>query len=1090
MVRGPLVGSVLAAALVLAIAGGADAAPEIEVTPTSHAFGNQLVTAGATADFTFTIANTGSNPGGTLTIASMTEVGAQCGDFNLTPFTGDIAPGASDTFTVDFDPSVQGARSCTVQIASNDSNEATVSVTLTGTGTARVISLSPSPLNFGNVVRNGTDNQTVTIDNSGNLPLTVSALALSGAQANQFGIVAAPGTPFDVPAGSSQDITVRCTPTTNGAKSATFTVTSNATSGTGTDTFNCTGVDPQIAVDTTTLAFPDTNVGASSSLGFTVSNGAAANSSVLTYYFTEGGSNPGDFAVTANNCSLASPCTLVPGNSRLHTVTFSPLDLASRSATLTVVHDDQDLSDITIALSGTGRRPEITLVQPPGASIDFGEVAVGASSTQSAVTVRNDGNGSLVIDAVSLTGSDPGEFVISSGSVPPPSITVAPGGTASWNVRCRPSSQGVKTASFRIDSNDDQVTPEDPLTVSLTCRAVRSTLVASPAPLELPDTRVGTSAEPVTLTLTNSGDAPLTLHGISLSSSAFPVEGGLPELPLVIAAGGSTELAIGFDPRLQSAYAGTLTLQTDTDVHEVALSGRGTLAEMALAPAPHDFGAVDLAGDPVSQLFTITSSASAPFQLGAVSVDDPAFTVTPVDPASVPAVVDPGGTATFEVAARPDAVGTAAGTLTVATSISAATLTRTRLSATGTARDLVLSASSIDFGPVDLAAAEPARRTVTLTNSGEGPLVLSAVELTGPHAAAYAILGAPAGDVSVPPGADFAVEIEYRPTVESGLDAATLSIATDAASGAAVAIPITGRGAARDLQVSPLLLEFPETYRNPAEPAVLTVAVANRGSSALTVAGITGGGPAIDSFTLVDAPAAVGAGGEASITVAFAPTAASTEPIAAELVLAHDGSDEPAVRVDLSGVAVLPNLAMAPGVIDLGSTGVGVPVHLSEVAVGALQVLNQDAVESFTIAAIRVADMEGNPIEGGPFRVVSFTPMTEIAPGQALPVDVEFNPDREGDFEAVVELYVGADPARIAFVTVRGRGTDVTLRGGGGCGCRAGGGDGADGGLLLLLIAIALSRGSGRRARSRRRARPGRRSRRDARRPPRAARRR
>lgn len=1063
MVRGPLVGSLVGAALAIALAPGTAAAqPEINVVPTSHNFGNQLLTAGATGDFTFTIQNTAVPNGDDLDIASISKVGAQCGDFNLTapatPFT--IQDESSQDIMVSFDPSVQGARSCTIRIDHNDPDdgEDPFDIAVSGTGTARVISLSPSPLNFGNVVRNTSDDRTLTIDNSGNLPLTVSALAISGAQANQFSLVSPPATPFDVAAGGSQDLTVRCTPTSNGAKTATLTVTSNATSGTETVTLSCTGVDPQIAVNPTTLAFPDTNVGGSSALTFTVSNGAAANSSVLTYHFTEGGADPGDFAVTGNNCTSSAPCTLIPGNSRLHTVTFAPLDLTARSATLTVVHDDQDVGAVAIGLSGTGRRPEITLVQPPGASIDFGEVAVDTSSTQSTITVRNDGNGNLVIDAVSLTGSDPGEFVISNGSVPPPNIVVAPGGTASWSVRCRPTSQGVKSASFRIDNNDDQVTPEDPLSVALTCRAVRSSLVASPSPVEFPDTRVGTSADPVTLTLTNMGDTSLTLYGISMSSSAFPVSGGLPELPVEIAAGASIELAVGFDPTLKTAYAGTITLQTDTDVHAVVLSGRGTLAEMALEPAPHDFGAVEVGSAPALQLFTITSSASNPFQLGSVSVDDPAFTVTRVDPASYPAAIDPGGTATFEVAAQPGAAGTAAGNLTVTTSISASTLTRTRVSVIGTAPDLVLSESAIDFGPLDLDGASAARRTVTLTNSGTGPLVLSGIQLTGPQAAAYAILAPPAGDVSVPPGGDFSLELEYRPTVESNLDAATLAITTDAASGANVAIPVAGRGAARNIQVSPLLLDFAETYRNPAEPAVLTIGVGNRLGSALAVTGISAAGPGADSFALVDAPALIGTGGEATIRVAFAPTAASTEPITAELVLAHDGSDEPAVRIDLRGVAVLPNVAMAPGVIDLGSTGVGVPVLLSEVAPDQLQVINQDSDEAFTVAAIRVADMDGNPIEDGPFRVVSFTPMSEIAPGAALPVDVEFNPEEEGEFEAVVELYIGSDPTRIAFVTVRGRATEVTLRGGGGCGCQAGpGGGGGAGNLALVVLAVALA---------------------------------
>jgi len=440
-----------------------------------------------------------------------------------------------------------------------------------------------------------------------------------------------------------------------------------------------------------------------------------------------------------------------------------------------------------------------------------------------------------------------------------------------------------------------------------------------------------------------------------------------------------------------------------------------------------------------------------------VSVDDPAFAVTRVDPAAYPAAIDPDGTATFEVAAGPGTVGTVAGTLTVVTSISAASLTRTRVSATGTAPDFLVSQSAIDFGAVDLAAAPAARRTLTLTNSSAVPLALSNIEIGGPQADAFAIVAPSATSATVGAGDDIDIEVEYQPTVESGRDAATLAITTDAASGANVAIPLLGRGAARDFQVSPLELEFPETYRNPAEAPSLSFAVSNRGSSGLTVAGISGAGAGTDSFSVVSAPAVIGAGGEATITVAFAPSAASAEPLHAELLLAHDGSGDPAVRVDLTGVAVLPNVAMAPGVIDMGSTGVGVPVLLSEVAADQLQVINQDTDETFTVAAIRVADMDGNPIEGGPFQVVSFTPMTEVAPGGALPVDVQFEPDREGEFEAVIELYIGADPTRIAFVTVRGQATDVTLRGGGGCGCTATGTGHGDLGLVLLVL-VALRR--------------------------------
>jgi len=103
MIRGPLVGSFIGAALAIGLsAGSAAAAPEIDVTPTSHSFGSQLLTAGATAAFTFTIDNLGTAMSDDLDVSGISKLGAQCGDFNLsapaTPFT--IQQQSSATFSL------------------------------------------------------------------------------------------------------------------------------------------------------------------------------------------------------------------------------------------------------------------------------------------------------------------------------------------------------------------------------------------------------------------------------------------------------------------------------------------------------------------------------------------------------------------------------------------------------------------------------------------------------------------------------------------------------------------------------------------------------------------------------------------------------------------------------------------------------------------------------------------------------------------------------------------------------------------------------------------------------------------------------
>ena len=84
---------------------------------------------------TFTIENIGS---GALTLSGSPKVvisGTNAGDFTLqTDATATIGPAGSSYFVVRFDPSVIGNRTATISVSSNDSNEATYSFSISGTG--------------------------------------------------------------------------------------------------------------------------------------------------------------------------------------------------------------------------------------------------------------------------------------------------------------------------------------------------------------------------------------------------------------------------------------------------------------------------------------------------------------------------------------------------------------------------------------------------------------------------------------------------------------------------------------------------------------------------------------------------------------------------------------------------------------------------------------------------------------------------------------------------------------------------------------------------------------------------------------------
>ena len=103
--------------------------------------------------------------------------------------------------------------------------------------------------------------------------------------------------------------------------------------------------------------------------------------------------------------------------------------------------------------SGPGPMPDISASVP---SLDFGELDLnfGASTTQT-VTVSNLGNGDLQVQAVSLTGSDAGEFELESGDG---AVLLGAGGSQDIVVLFDPASVGAKGATLRITSDD----PDEP----------------------------------------------------------------------------------------------------------------------------------------------------------------------------------------------------------------------------------------------------------------------------------------------------------------------------------------------------------------------------------------------------------------------------------------------------------------------------------------------------------------------------------------------------------------------------------------------------------------------------------------------------
>ena len=201
----------------LSLSGAGLAPGSLTVTPSSLSFGS--VQAGSSQQHSATLANTG---GTNVTISQDTVTGSgfSVGGFSP-PVT--LTPGQSYTFSVIFAPQSAGSASGNLALVSNASNP-TLSIPLSATGTAAgQLTVSPTTLNFSNVVE-GTNSVLQGTLNATGASVTVTSASSSNSEFTLSGL----SLPATIPAGNTAAFSVTFTPQATGAASATLTFASNA----------------------------------------------------------------------------------------------------------------------------------------------------------------------------------------------------------------------------------------------------------------------------------------------------------------------------------------------------------------------------------------------------------------------------------------------------------------------------------------------------------------------------------------------------------------------------------------------------------------------------------------------------------------------------------------------------------------------------------------------------------------------------------------------------------------------------------------------------------------------------------------------
>ena len=215
------------------------------------------------------------------------------------------------------------------------------------------MSVSPTSLQFYDVVMTSPKNKTVTLTNNGNIDILMTGISLTGIGADQFTVSPLP--PFAVTPELPQNITVTFNPTSIGSKEATIEITTNSPDipvktvslkGNGTDhetkVLVCSQTNPYI--------FSDTKINLSRSKTFTIQN-TGSNACTVSGLTIEG-LNPDPYSITSPS---VIPFSIASGESKQITVKFAPASVGSKSATLAITNNSDNLSPkLSIELLGNG----------------------------------------------------------------------------------------------------------------------------------------------------------------------------------------------------------------------------------------------------------------------------------------------------------------------------------------------------------------------------------------------------------------------------------------------------------------------------------------------------------------------------------------------------------------------------------------------------------------------------------------------------------------------------------------------------------------------------------------------------------------
>ena len=826
-----------------------------------------------------------------------------------------------------FTPTVAGDTSSTFRIA--PSPGAPRDVTLQGTGTRPQISPSNPPsllLDFASSQLGVPKSVMQVITSSGNAPLSFTTLptavaARGGNNPGDFGVgMTCTSGPPVLPAGTCT-LTVTFTPAALGPRTATLTISSNATNGPLVIDLSGVGSSlPEPFVTGPPSDFPDTVIGetGAQTRSFTIRNDRTRD---ITYSVAD----LTDFKIGTESCAAR----IVSGGGGTCTIAvrFQPTLGAGegrRAATLPITYagtlGDPAPSNASVGVAGVALLP---LAQ---SAATVNAAAVVGSPTTSSVLLTNRASTAITLGALTFGGALPGDYALDASNGCTSGLVLGASTSCTLVIRFAPAAAGTRNASLAIAHS----APGSPQSLTLLGNATpapQGRIELGAVTLTYADTQLGSSALQ-SLVVRNSGN-------LSLSFSAFTFGGtnagdfarsGDCSAVVPLPIGGQCTLTVTFSPAALGARGGTLSIASDASngTAVLALAGTGVpvpAPQVSLTPALLDFGTQTVGGIYPARRIHLANTGTADLAIAAIAVEGAGY--ASVSAVACPPVLSAGASCDVDIAFAPLAATSYAAAMRVSSNAVGSPHT-TQLRGVGTTAAVpvlswVPAVTALDFGTVSAGSLSPVQ-SVTLKNLGPGGVNLTVLNAIGNDASSFSVVGGTCVvGTSLFDGQTCQVDLRFAPGA-SGAKTASLQVASTGSFPPAVTLSGLGlAGPNPSLTLSATALAF-ETTRVGAQSLPATVRITSAGSGVVTVSAMTVTGAwTMQSTTCPALPFTLPAGTTCTVAVAFVPTGSGAS--VGSLKITSDAA--PLQReVALSGSAEQPT-EVSSGGCTVGTTAVG-----------------------------------------------------------------------------------------------------------------------------------------------------------------------